>query len=393
MEKKDNYISQELFDISIEDFDALDGVHEFSDKYKNNKKELIKEYRKSVCNSSFKKYKKAAAAAAVLLIISVPVITNAATGGEFFNRIWGNEGKGVEYGEPYSEYLYDDEKGTSCKITYPKSEYENTDPEKAEELIGDNISYNPVDLKIGDTKLSVLSFVHDGNAAVAEFTLEKKGGVDVLEYNKSYNRSKGAAFSGNAKFYFNFDEYDGKIFVDIDKSSKDKVYCYYYMTCQYQENTDSVTLNIEEYPCTNDELYAAEGIQYEKYISEIKYNSVPVPVSDKAEKTVFTNAKNGIAEVSPLSVKIDMKKGLGLYNDEAYDPYSAYYVSINYKNGKKYIVHEHEMDGIHQCGTEIDNTSYACGDIDGNFTLVFNRLVDTDNIQSVTVNETEYILK
>ena len=51
------------------------------------------------------------------------------------------------------------------------------------------------------------------------------------------------------------------------------------------------------------------------------------------------------------------------------------------------------MDGIHQCGTEIDNTSYACGDIDGNFTLVFNRLVDTDNIQSVTVNETEYILK
>lgn len=221
MEKKDNYISQELFDISIEDFDALDGVHEFSDKYKNNKKELIKEYRKSIYNSSFKKYKKAAVAAAVLLIISVPVITNAATGGEFFNRIWGNEGKGVEYGEPYSEYLYDDEKGTSCKITYPKSEYENTDSEKAEELIGDNISYNPVDLKIGDTKLSVLSFVHDGNAAVAEFTLEKKGGVDVLEYNKSYNRSKGAAFSGNAKFYFNFDEYDGKIFVDIDKSSEE----------------------------------------------------------------------------------------------------------------------------------------------------------------------------
>ena len=38
MEKKDNYVNQELFDISIEDFDALDGVHEFSDKYKNNKR-------------------------------------------------------------------------------------------------------------------------------------------------------------------------------------------------------------------------------------------------------------------------------------------------------------------------------------------------------------------
>jgi len=93
MEKKDNYINQKLFDISIEDFDALDGVHEFSDKYKNNKKQLLKEYRKGICKHPVKKYKKAAAAAAVLLIVSAPVITNAATGGEFFNRIWGSEGK------------------------------------------------------------------------------------------------------------------------------------------------------------------------------------------------------------------------------------------------------------------------------------------------------------
>ncbi len=392
MEKKDNYVNQELFDISIEDFDALDGVHEFSDKYKNNKRKLLKEYRKNICKPLLGKYKKAAAAAAVLLIISVPVITNAATGGEFFNRIWGNEGK-TEYSEPYSEYLYDNEKGTSCKITYPKSEYENIDPEKAEDLIGDNISYNPVDVKIGDTKLSVLSFVHDGNAAVAEFTLEKKGGVDALVYNKSYNKSKGAYFSGSAKFYFAFDEYDGKIFVDTDKSSKDKIYCYYYMICQYQDNTDNVTLTIEEYPCTRDELYAADDIKYKKYISGSKRHSVPVPVSSKSKKTVFNNSKNGIAEISPLSIKIDMEKGLGLSKEDAYDPYNAYYVSINYKNGKKYIVHEHEMDGIHQCGTETDNASYICGGLDNNLTFVFNRLVDTDNIQSVTVNETEYVLK
>lgn len=395
MEKKDNYVNQELFDISIEDFDALDSVHEFhefSDKYKNNKKELLKKYRGNVYNLSSKKYKKAVAAAAILLIISAPVITNAATGGEFFNRIWGSGGK-AGYSEPYSEYVHDDEKGTSCKITYPKSEYEDIDPDKAEKLIGDNISYNPVDMKIGDTKLSVLSFVHDGNAAVAEFTLEKKGGVDALEYNKSYNRSKGAEFSGSAKFYFTFDKYDGKIFVDTDKSSKDKIYCYYYMTCNYKDNTDSVTLDIEEYPCTRDELYAADDIKYEKYISRSKHHSIPVPVSSKAEKTVFSNSKNGIAEISPLSIKIDMKKGLGLSKEDAYDPYNAYYVSINYKNGKKYIVHEHEMDGIHQCGTETDNASYTCGDIDDNLIFVFNRLVDTDNIQSVTVNETEYTLK
>lgn len=392
MEKKDNYINQKLFDISIEDFDALDGVHEFSDKYKNNKKQLLKEYRKGIYKHPVKKYKKAAAAAAVLLIVSAPVITNAATGGEFFNRIWGSEGK-AGYSEPYSEYLYDNEKDTSCKITYPKSEYEDIATEKAEKLIGDNISYNPVDVKIGDTKLSVMSFVHDGNAAVAEFTLEKKGGVDALNYNKSYNRSKGADFSGNSDFYFGFDEYDGKIFVDIDKSSKDKLYCYYYMTSWDSDNKDNVTLNIEKYPCTRDELYAADDIKYKEYMEKSEKKVISVPVKSKADKKVFNNKKNGTAEVSPISIKVDMKKGLGLSKEEAYDPYNAYYVSINYKNGKKYIVHEHEMDGIHQCKTEIDNANYVCGDTDDNITFVFNRLVDTDNIQSVTVNETEYTLK
>lgn len=392
MEKKDNYINQELFNISIEDFDALDGKHEFSDKYKNKKMELLREYRKSVYNSSLKKYKKAAVAAAILLIVSAPVITNAATGGEFFNRIWGSEGR-AEYTEPSSRYLYDSEKGTSCKITYPKSEYENIDPEKAEDLIGSNISYNPVCVDIGGTKLSVLSFIHDGNAAVAEFTLEKKGGVDALNYDKYYNRDKGADFSGDSKFYFCFDEYDGKIFVDIDKSSEDKIYCYYYMTCRYKDNADSVTLNIEEYPCTRDELYAADNNKYQEYMEKIKKSAINVPVSNKAGKTVFVNKKNGAAEVSPISIKIDMKKGLGLSKEEAYDPYNAYYVSINYKDGKKYIVHEHEMDGIHQCGIETDNASYVCGDIKDNLIFVFNRLVDTDNIESVTVNETVYTLK
>jgi len=392
MEKKDNYVNQKLFDISIEDFDALDGVHEFSDKYKNNKEKLLKEYHKSVYKHPVKKYKKAAVAAAVLLIVSAPVITNAATGGEFFNRIWGSEGK-AGYGEPYSEYVHDDEKGTSYKITYPKSEYEDIAPEKAEKLIGDNLSYNPVDVEIGDTKLSIMSFVHDGNAAVAEFTLEKKGGVDALDYNKSYNRSKGADFSGKADFYFSFDEYAGKIFVDIDKSSKDKLYCYYYMTSWDSYNKDNVTLNIEKYPCTRDELDAVDDIKFKEYMNQSEKNVISVPVKSKADKTVFTSKKNGTAEVSPLSIKVDMKKGLGLSKEKVHDPYNAYYVSINYKSGKKYIVHEHGIDGIHQCNTEIDNANYVCGDTDDNITFVFNRLVDTDNIQSVTVNKTEYTLK
>lgn len=391
MEQKNNYANQEQFDISIEDFDALDGVHEFSEKYKENKMKILKEYRKKIYKP-VNKYTKAAAVVAAL-IISVPVITNAATGGEFFNRIWGSTGK--ENIASHTEVIYDKEKDTSYTVTYPKTEYEDIDTDEAEKLIGSSISYRPVVKKLGDTTLSVLSFVYDGNAAVAEFTLEKEGGVNALEYSQEYNESKGADFSGDADFYFNFGDYDGKIYTDIKKSTKDLVYCYYYMTRNRQPDTgeNEVMLNIEEYPCTRKELWDSDDNTFKKYMDKTKKSSIKIPVMGQPAKTIFTNKGNGTAEISPISMKIDMKKGLGLSKEDAYDPYNAYYVSINYKNGKKYIVHEHEMEGKHSCKTETDNASYTCGDTDDNLTFVFNRLVDTDNIKSVTVNGTEYTLK
>lgn len=391
MEQKNNYVNQEHFDISIEDFDALDGVHKFSEKYKENKMKILKEYRKKIYKPA-SKYTKAAAVIAVL-IVSAPVITNAATGGEFFNRIWGSTGK--ENIASHTEVIYDKEKDTSYTVTYPKTEYEDIDADKAEKLIGNNISYKPVIKKLGSTTLSVLSFVYDGNAAIAEFTLEKNGGMDALEYGKEYNESKGADFSGNADFYFNFDAYNGKIYTDIKKSTKDLVYCYYYMTRNKQADSleNEVILNIEEYPCTRKELSGASGDTFKKYMDKTKKSSIKIPVKKQAAKTIFTNKNNGAAEISPISMKIDMKKGLGLSEECAYDPYYVYYVSINYKNGKKYIVHEHEMEGKHSCKAETDNASYTCGDLDGNLIFVFNRLADTDNIKSVTINKTEYTLK
>ena len=111
------------------------------------------------------------------------------------------------------------------------------------------------------------------------------------------------------------------------------------------------------------------------------------------QKIEFANKGGGFASISPLSLKIDMNTGLGLSEEEAYDPYNAYYVSVNYKDGTKYIVHEHEMEGLHSCDTETDNSSYSCGSTENNLTFVFNRLVDVDNVESVTVNKTKYVLK
>lgn len=390
MKQEVNYIKQKLCNISIEEFDALDEVHEFSEKYKENKKEMLKEYRKNIYKPSKGKYK--AAVAAVVLIISAPIVTNAATNGEFFNRIWGNSGK--ENIASHSEVIYDKEKGTSYTVTYPQKEYVGIELEKAEELIGDSVSYKPVVKKLGDTTLSVISVVYDGNAAVVEFTLEKKGGVDALEYSQLNNESKGAYFSDNADFYFDFEDCNGNIYVDLDKSTEDTLYCYNYMTMNsYNNGIKQLTLNTYKYPCTRGELYSASDKKYKKYMAETKTSSTSITANKEVQKIEFANKGGGFASISPLSLKIDMNTGLGLSEEEAYDPYNAYYVSVNYKDGTKYIVHEHEMEGLHSCDTETDNSSYSCGSTENNLTFVFNRLVDVDNVESVTVNETKYVLK
>ena len=100
-----------------------------------------------------------------------------------------------------------------------------------------------------------------------------------------------------------------------------------------------------------------------------------------------------------MSITIDMKTGLNL---ETTDPWDLYYVSINYKDGTSYLVREHEKyqyfdDGteklIHSVDVEIDNTSYGLGRLNGEMLYVFNRLVDLDEIESITINEVTYQLK
>lgn len=82
--------NQELYDISIEEFDKMNEKHVFSEKYKKNKQKMLKDYRKSVWSSTGAKTAKVAVACAAVLIAS-PVVANAASNGELFSRIWGKQ--------------------------------------------------------------------------------------------------------------------------------------------------------------------------------------------------------------------------------------------------------------------------------------------------------------
>lgn len=381
-------IDPEFMDISIEEFDSIDETHEFSKSYQQNKKKMLRQYRKEL-RKPVRSHSMRVAAAAAAVIFFAPIITNAATNGAFFSRIWGTLGhKNIEsHDETFLEEGED-----PVTVTYPKREYVDVDPDKAEVLIGDEVSAQPIVKDIGDTKLTITSVVSDGDVAVVEFTLHRDGGVNALNYSQLYNEEKGAWFSEESTFVFLFENCSENIFVDLERSTKDTLYCYDYMAKDvFGEKTSDLTLKLLQYPCTGQELHSADDKAYEQYMAQTKTERITIPIEKEVEKLRYTNSDGGLLTLSSLGMKVDLSKGLGLSQEEAYNPHNIYYLAVNYKDGTNYVVLDSARDGIHDCPEEIDNTSYLCGDLSLHTTFVFNRLVDSAEVESVTVNETVYL--
>lgn len=400
----DKMLTPDMVDISLEEFDKMGEEHEFSEEYKAAKKEMLKNYRKSKLFAGRVNIAKVAVAACAV-IIGAPLAVNAATNGEFFARIWGNLGK--KNIPSHEEEVYDEGKDTTYTVTYPQVDYEEVDEKKAEELIGENVSFESVEYTFGDgTKLNVLSTVSDGNSAIVEFTLEKEGGVDCLNYSQLDNEAKGAWFNESSNIYFDVDNCVGNIFVDLEKSTADKLYCYDYLVVDaWNQSVKGLKLNIAEFPCSRTEYnkIEQEAIEnddeasrkrYEELTANVEIKDLQLSVKEEVQKSTYTCEEDGCAVVSPLSLDIDMSKGLGLTTEEGYDPWYIYYVAVHYKDGTEYIVNEHEYEGIHSCDVEIDNAAYECGGIDeSHMRYVFNRLVDVNEIDYIQVNEAKYTLR
>ena len=384
--KKDQFdISQ--FDISIGEFDAPGEAHEFSERYKKTRERNKQKYLYS--RPQWRKI--ASVAAAVALLIATPFAVNAATDGELFERIWGILGK--KDVEAHQEPVYEAEKDSSYYIAYPARNYAELDPETAKALIGDCVEELSLSQEVDGTTITLLSAVRDDHSAVVALTLEKEGGVDILNYSQLDNESKGAWFSDNSTFLFSIGN-GGNLYVDLDKSTDDKLYCYDYVPLNTFGN-GSLRMEIVQYPCT---LGERDALLAEAYGSEraqavesgTKTTELRIPCENRLGSTAFTNAGGGRIEMSPISMNIDMNTGLGLTAEQAYDPYSAYKICITFSDGSTYTVIEHEYPEVYDCGEYIDNTSYSCGSTDNHYLLIFNRLVNPEDVISVTVNGVGY---
>ncbi len=364
--------------VFLEEFDAPRKAHEFSGEYRKNKNKMLRRYRRSVYVPDRAKVMKAAAV--LILFLAMPALAAAASGSEFFARLWGTAGK--KNVEAHTEEVRDEEKGIAYTVTYPRRNYTDDNLDRAEELIGEAVSYEPAVKQIGDARLTVLAAVCDGDAAVVEFTLEQEGGIECFQYSQLTNESKGAWFSEDSPFYFQIAEGNESIFVDLDKSTEEKLYCYDYIVTDFtDEEIKGLTFEIHRFSDRGTDNEAEET------------DTLFVPVRKRAEKREYVNQAGGVVSLSPIAMRIDMNAVTGITEEEAGDPWHVYYTAVKYRDGTEYIVHEHAIEGVHQCDADIDNTSYACARTEGDFVLVFNRLTDIDKVESVAVNETVYVPK
>ena len=128
---------------------------------------------------------KAAAVLILFLFLAMPALAVAASGSEFFVRLWGTEGK--KNVEAHTEEVRDEENGRTYTVTFPRRNYTDDNLDRAEELIGGAVSCEPAVKEIGDARLTVLAAVCDGDAAVVEFTLEQEVGIDCFQYSQLTN--------------------------------------------------------------------------------------------------------------------------------------------------------------------------------------------------------------
>lgn len=379
-------------EISLEEFDNIDvsqDRHEFSERYKIRKEAEMKAYRKKVLGINRKKYINIAAAA-VLITVATPFAVNAATNGELFQRLWGNSGK--QNIESHEEIQVEEEKidengnASETVVTYPAVEYEEVDEELAEALIGDSITTEPIAIPIGDTIMTVDSVTRDGIGIVAEYTLEREGGVDCLNYSELDNQAKGAWLNEDQTINFGFVEGSGKIYVDLEKSTADKLYCYEYMADNsalfgegFSQIDDHITLWSTEYTKPLSEIYADENANADDFLKEEK--TTEIPVADKLETKTFVNSEGGDISISPIAMQLNSAAGLGL-EEYDYPIDSINRIAITYKDGSVY-----EVDA-----ENLANYAYICGNEDG-LIVLFNRLVDTESVEKITINDIDYTLK
>lgn len=378
-----NYTENEMKQILEQEVEIPKKVDErLQDTYSR-----IRSQNKTRTNYAKKSWRKiTAAAAAVVLTLTVTGGTAAAAylseHTDFFQGMFGNTTKSSQ---EHTQILADPDKEDGMMADLPGKEYVPVDEEKADALIGGNITEVNITKEIGDHTLTIENIVTDGNGMLMSMTLERQGGVTALYADDETNRTKGAYFSQESNFSFCFEDQEGNpagefMYVDTEKSTPDKYYIYDYMIWGSAENTSNQPrLHIYTYPVTFGELQEMNETDPEKRNQiEVTEDYVDLPQCETVSMQSLSRDDTWICSYSPISMNINMSAQAS--EEEAQDPYCIKYIELKYKDGTSYVIYDQD---------ELDNTGYICG-VDTEFRLTYNRIVNPEDITQILINDNVY---
>lgn len=340
--------------------------------------------RTTHAKKSWRKITAAAAVAALTLTVTGGTAAAAylSEHTDFFQGTFGNTTKSSQ---EHTQVLADPDKDDGMMADLPGKEYVPVDEEKADALIGGNVTEVNITKEIGGHTLTIENIVTDGNGMLMSMTLEKPGGVTALYADDETNRTKGAYFSPESNFSFFIEDQNGIpsgefMYVDTEKSTPDKYYIYDYMIWGSTESTPiQPRLHIYTYPVTLGELQEINETDTEKRDQiEVTEDYVDLPQCENVPMQSLNQDDTWICSYSPISMSINMSAQAP--EEEAQDPYCIKYIELKYKDGTNYTIFKQD---------ELDNTGYICG-VDTEFRLTYNRIVNPDDISQIIINDNVY---
>ena len=304
---------------------------------------------------------------------------------DFFSHVFGNETR--QDVEKHTE-SFDNGKGGTYQVVFPKREFVSVDAETAEALIGEQTISDPITVRMNDHTLTILSAVRDENAMVMEMTLENPKGENVLVYDRLTNEAKGAYFTDDSDIWFGIERAPEFIWVDAENSTDTCVHLYYY--CLFFDQlpdgeTPALAARTADLPLQD----ATE--------EQLREELIPVPATRAVRSVCFSEENGRKAELSPFSLKVTLSPAdndygdamaVGFTPDEMIvvpDPASLEKIEIVYDNGDVYTVLDQNEN--------MDNTVYMCGGIGPEYldtSMMLNRLVDTGKVKTIVINGVAY---
>ena len=392
------FSEKEMRGILSQDIQVSDTVNKrIQDTYKM----LRAEQKRSQRPPRRRRFSYAAATIAVAACLAVPGAVYAAANLDFFDAMFGNSTK---KSTPVIETEVDtgktNEDGTPkmADVTIPSREFVSVDPQQAQDLTGGGCISEPIVKKLGDHTLTVENMVYDKNGAVITFTLERSGGVTMLIGDADTNVRKGAYFAEDRNYGFSFgttgDIFGGSnIYVDTEKSTADKMCCTAYLLWSNQL-PDGVfpMLSIAKYPGSLKEVSVKKDEWTEEEWSQkmeefyAKTEMEEIVLTD--QPAIPVQKLEGYITYSPISLGVDLSKGLGLSEADAYDPVNLSHLEIRFQDGSNYVISDAE--------NHIENSGYVLGGVGDPQTwymTAFNRIVDINEIQEIVINDETFPVK